>query len=75
MNNPLFLIPVLTGVVFLLVGFLMKRFPPKKINRLYGYRVSNSMKSQERWDFAQAFASKEMTKTGGVLVLLFLIGW
>lgn len=75
MDNPLFLISVLTGTTFLIAGFVMLKFPPKKINNLYGYRTSSSMKSQKRWDFAQTYSAREMIKLGVILVLLSLIGW
>lgn len=66
-ENPLFLIPFMTGLIFTVVGFIMLKFPPKKINSLYGYRSANAMKSQERWDFAQNYSSKEMIKLGLLL--------
>jgi len=73
--NDLLRIPLFTGFVFALVGFFLFTFPPKKINGLYGYRTSSSMKSQERWDFAQIYSSKEMIKIGIILMLLSLTGF
>lgn len=70
--EPQFLIPALTGAIFLLAGYLSLRFPPKKINGIYGYRTPNSMKNQERWEFAQEFASKEMMKLGALLAFCSL---
>ena len=67
-ENPLFLIPFMTGLIFTVVGFIMLKFLPKKINSLYGYRSANAMKSQERWDFAQNYFSKEMIKLGLLLI-------
>lgn len=32
------------------------------------------MKNQERWDFAQIYSGKELTKLGGFLALTGLIG-
>ena len=58
--NPLFLILTLSGGIFLLAGYIQFRFPPKKINHLYGYRTSTSMRSQECWDFAQTFSAKNV---------------
>jgi len=65
----------LTGVVFLLAGFVMSKFPPKEINSFYGYRSSKSMKSQEAWDFAQEFSSKVMMKAGLFLIIFGLLGY
>lgn len=73
-QNNLFLIPVCSGVVFILAGWVMLKFPSKKINSLYGYRTINSMKSQEHWDFAQNYSSKEMRRLGSLLLLSGLIG-
>lgn len=70
--STLFLIAGLLGIIFIITGFLMYKFPPKKINPLYGYRTRQSMSSQEKWDFAQKFSSKLMFKSG---VLLLVIGF
>ncbi len=74
MTNSVLLIPVVTSPVFIIIGLIMLKFPPKKINALYGYRTSSSMKDQERWDFAQIYSAKEMIKLGGLLMLSSLIG-
>ena len=73
-DNPLFLIPISSGLIFILAGFIMLEFPPKKINSLYGYRTNSSMKNQERWNFAQKYSSIEMIKLGGLLALSAVIG-
>jgi uncharacterized membrane protein len=70
----LLLLPSLTGPIFIVVGMIMKRFPPRKINPLYGYRTGSSMKSQDRWDFAQTYSSNEMIKSGCLLLLTSLLG-
>lgn len=72
LENDLFLVLFLTGIVFIVVGLFMLKFPPKQINGLYGYRTSSSMKNQERWDFAQIYAAKEMMKIGGIQVIIGL---
>jgi len=41
----------------LLLGWLLKKFPPKKINHLYGYRTQRSMKNQASWEAANAYSS------------------
>jgi uncharacterized membrane protein len=73
MTNPLVLILSICGLIFLLAGFIQQRFQPKKINHLYGYRTSNSMKSQESWDFAQDYSAKKMMKTGAYITVLGLL--
>ena len=63
---PLFLV----GLVFSLAALITMKFPPKKINGIYGYRTSRSMKSQENWDIAQRYSSRLMLKQGmGMLAI------
>ncbi|MBS9766814.1 MAG: SdpI family protein [Flavobacteriaceae bacterium] len=72
-GTPLFNICILCGGIFILAGIIMWYFPPKKINNLYGYRTNSSMKSQERWDFAQKYSAKESIKLGALLAIVPLI--
>lgn len=45
--------------VFLLIIFgIFQRFPPKKINYLYGYRTGRSMKNQQTWKAANEYSTK-----------------
>lgn len=74
MNNALFVIPILMGTFFLIIGFIMLKFPGKKINSSYGYRTSRSMKNQQTWDFAQLYSAKETIKIGIILMLFSIIG-
>src|SRR5690554_1828821 len=73
-ENPLMNITLLVGLIFIVAGLIMFKFPPKKINSLYGYRTNSSMKNQSRWDFAQKYSSKEMIKLGFVLMITSIIG-
>ncbi|WP_233244193.1 SdpI family protein [Brumimicrobium oceani] len=68
------MIPTLTGAIFVLVGVFMLKFPPKNINSLYGYRTSSSMKSDERWIFAQKYSAKEFIKLGLILMVIGSVG-
>ena len=67
---PLAGILLLTGGCFSLAGYITKRFPPKKINHLYGYRTKTSMRNQEIWDFAQRYSASEMIKLGIIMLIL-----
>lgn len=67
-------IPFLVGTVFLFAGIMMFLFPPKKINYLYGYRTRSSMKSIERWNFAQKLSSRLMMICGILLLITGVIG-
>ncbi|MCG2610380.1 SdpI family protein [Flavobacterium sp. SM15] len=67
-------LPLLCGVVFSIAATIMYVFPPKKINNWYGYRTSSSMKSEERWQFAQRFSSIKMMVGGCFLVVASFLG-
>ena len=67
-------LPLLTGLIFIIAGFIMFRFPPKKINMFYGYRTISSMKSQERWDFSQLYSAKKLIYFGFVMLPFAVLG-
>ena len=69
LTNPLFFIPVITGIIFLIVGIIMLKFPPRNINSYYGYRTKRSMRNKERWTFAQKYSAIQLIKLGGLLAL------
>ena len=69
--NPLALILVVTGIIFYVAGLIQAKYPPKKINFLYGYRTTTSIRSQEIWDFSQTLSAKKIQQLG---VYLFFGG-
>jgi uncharacterized membrane protein len=62
--NPPVLVCVLCGLIYIITGLVVLRYPPKKINDFYGYRTSRSKKSQAHWDYAQKEASKYIIQSG-----------
>ncbi|KEY19005.1 SdpI family protein [Kaistella antarctica] len=72
-QNALFNICFPVGLIFIFAGLLMFYLPPKKINSLYGYRTTSSMKNQDRWNFAQRLSAIEMLKLGAFLMLTSLL--
>lgn len=72
--NPVFLIPIITGPILIVTGWILKKYPPKEINGLYGYRTKNSMSSQERWNFAQDYSAKQMVQLGIILSACSILG-
>ncbi|MDI9256099.1 SdpI family protein [Flavobacterium sp. YZ-48] len=70
----LFFMPFLIGVIFVITALISLRFPPKKINYLYGYRTGNSMKNQQVWNFAQKYSSIKMLQSGFFLVVVSFLG-
>ena len=73
-QSDIFVIDGLCSLVFLIVFFIGYRFPPKKINTIYGYRTSRAMKNQEYWDFAQSFSSVQFLKSTVVLLFVSIVG-
>lgn len=74
MNQFLFA-PMITGLILVISGLIFQKFPPKKINSWIGYKTKNSMKSQERWNFAQIYSSQQTVKFGSLLTLTSFLGF
>ena len=73
-ESSFFTMLVMVGGIFIIVGMLTYVLPPKKINFLYGYRTMNSMKSKEKWDFAQKYSSRLLVFIGLILAATSGIG-
>ena len=72
--SPLFGVLLLTGAVFVIMAIILKYYPPKKINPLYGYRTELSMKNQFNWDLGQKISTTKMLQGGLMMLLLSLSG-
>ena len=75
LQNPLFLLPTITGITLIITALITSKYPPKKINNIYGYRTKSSMKSDERWNFSQKFSTNLMYKYGILLTIVGIIGY
>ncbi len=74
-DNPSADLPfIIIGIILMVTGIVLYKFPPKKINGFYGYRTNRSMKSQESWDFAQKYSAKELIKFSSLLLIVSIIG-
>lgn len=62
------------GFVFTAIGAIIYSAQPTEINGFMGYRTSSSMKSQERWDFAQKYSSKVMMACGVLMIVISALG-
>ena len=49
--SPFIYVLTTNGLLFLL-SIIFWKFPPKKINALYGYRTHKSMQNEDIWNFA-----------------------
>jgi len=66
---------LLVTAVFLLCGLIMMRFPPKKINPLYGYRTQASMRSEEAWQFAQKLSARRFILLSLYSAVMAVLVW
>ncbi|WP_298766873.1 SdpI family protein [uncultured Polaribacter sp.] len=65
MNDSLIYIFTTNGLLFL-ISIIFWKFPPKKINGLYGYRTPKAMQNQQIWDFANATFNKSLLIYTGI---------
>jgi len=68
--NSYTILTLLTGIVFVMAGWILKKFPPRKINLMYGYRTRLSMKNQESWEAGNRYSAKMMLRSGTLLMLI-----
>lgn len=73
-ESPLFILSLLFGLIFIIMGIVQLIFPAKNINPLYGYRSNLSMKNIENWNFAQKYSRKIMFYFGVIFLLIALSG-
>jgi uncharacterized membrane protein len=71
----MFLPQLVLSVVFIIAGLLMAKYPPRKINPLYGYRTRRSMQSQEAWNYAQRVSSRRIVLSGIAGIFVFIAAW
>lgn len=63
----------MSAIVFIILGCIIRFFPPKTQNSFYGYRSFMSMKNQETWNEAQKYAGSTILIFG--IINLFLGIW
>jgi uncharacterized membrane protein len=66
--SPILYVMTTNGLLFLL-SILFYKFPPKKINSLYGYRTVKAMQNQQIWDFANDVFNKNLLIYSGISLL------
>ena len=71
MNDALLYIFTTNGLLFL-ISILFWKFPPKKINSIYGYKTPKAMQNQQIWDFANTTFNKSLLIYAGISFLASL---
>ena len=60
-------------LLMIVIGRLMWKRPPQKINSLIGYRTSRSMKNMDTWHFAHHYCGKLWWRIGWIILVPSLI--
>jgi uncharacterized membrane protein len=71
MNDALLYVFTTNGLLFL-ISILFWKFPPKKINSIYGYKTPKAMQNQQIWDFANTTFNKSLLIYAGISFLASL---
>ncbi|WP_069649109.1 SdpI family protein [Caloranaerobacter ferrireducens] len=61
---------IITGISMVLVGIMLKIFPPKKINFISGYRTYLSMKNKETWEEGNSYSAKMLIAMGVISIII-----
>lgn len=76
----MFVTAVLCPVIMIIMGLLFRKAGPKKINYIYGYRTTMSMKNRDTWEYAHRYCGRLSLYLGLIMLtpsavpMLFLIG-
>ena len=65
---------LLIGPLMLLISYIFAKYPPKKMNDLYGYRTKRSMCNQDCWDFANRYSIRLIWKISLLTCVVQAIG-
>lgn len=66
---------LLVGILFFVIALLYFLFPPKKVNALYGYRTSHSMKNEDIFQAANKKSASLFLYLGSILLLIGLVSY
>lgn len=64
---------ILAGIIFLVMGLVIRIFPPKTRKKIYGYRSFLSTRNQETWVEANHFAARHSLRIAYVLLAIGLV--
>ena len=61
------------GVLVLIMGYIYKIYPPRKINYIYGYRTRRTMSNQKIWEYANRIGARMIVRAGWVVLVIGII--
>lgn len=73
--SEIFGLAFVNGFMFTIASVVLYYYPPKKLNAWIGYRTAASVKSQDRWDFAQKFFAAARVEAGLVMMAVSFTGY
>lgn len=69
----MFTFDLLIPILMIIVGKVMWKHPPGKINSVIGYRTSRSMKNTDTWKYAHNYCGRLWWKTGWIMLIFSVI--
>jgi hypothetical protein len=64
---------VLAGMLLLVMGIIVRNFPPRKVDTFWGYHSFLATRNQDTWDTANCYAARLSILLSCVLIALGLI--
>lgn len=64
---------MLHGLLVLLIGFILQRWPPRHVNWFYGFRTHYSMRNAENWHEGNRYYAKVILSIGFISLFISLI--
>ena len=64
---------VVIPVILIIFGWIMWKHPPKKVNKICGYRTKRSMTNMDTWKFAHEYCGKLWWKLGWIMLILSVV--
>ncbi|MFD3000814.1 SdpI family protein [Pontibacter toksunensis] len=64
---------LLPGLLVLLIGFILERWPPKRVNWFYGFRTHYSMRNLENWQEGNRYYARIILGIGFISIVVSLL--
>ena len=68
-----FICNIILPLIFILCGWYLKKYYPKKINSAVGYRTKRAMKNEDTWKFANEYCGKLWIKIGLIMIPITIL--
>jgi uncharacterized membrane protein len=69
------IVGIICGVCYFILGLMVYKKPPKRINGIYGYRTPRAMSHPELWEEAQRYSANLMMQFGVIITVFGIIGF